>query len=114
MKTASKVLVIGAGTIGAGIAQIPAPARHRALLFDLRTDAANEARAKLAQTLDALVGTGKLESNTARDTLAHIVLRTALPAFERLLALKLLGFPGADGREGLAALSEQRSPRFTP
>lgn len=39
-------------------------------------------------------------------------LRAAWPAFEHSLALEILGFAGADSREGLAALKEKRAPRF--
>lgn len=39
-------------------------------------------------------------------------LRAAWPAFEHSLALEMIGFAGADAREGLAALKEKRSPRF--
>jgi enoyl-CoA hydratase len=39
-------------------------------------------------------------------------LRAAWPAFEHSLALEMLGFAGADAREGLAALTEKRAPRF--
>jgi enoyl-CoA hydratase len=39
-------------------------------------------------------------------------LRAAWPAFEHSLALEILGFAGADAREGLAALKEKRPPRF--
>src|SRR5207247_7343234 len=37
-------------------------------------------------------------------------LRAAWPAFEHSLALEMLGFAGADAREGFAALNEQRAP----
>lgn len=39
-------------------------------------------------------------------------LRAAWPAFEHSLALEMLGFAGADAREGFAALNEKRAPRF--
>lgn len=39
-------------------------------------------------------------------------LRAAWPAFEHSLSLEILGFAGADAREGLAALNEKRTPRF--
>ncbi|ABE43569.1 enoyl-CoA hydratase/isomerase family protein [Polaromonas sp. JS666] len=41
-------------------------------------------------------------------------LRAAWPAFEHSLALEMLGFAGADAREGFAALNEKRAPRFAP
>lgn len=43
--------------------------------------------------------------------LAHWV-RAAWPAFEHSLALEMLGFAGADAREGLRAVAEKRAPRF--
>jgi enoyl-CoA hydratase len=39
-------------------------------------------------------------------------LRAAWPAFEHSLALEMVGFAGADAREGLAALKEKRQPKF--
>ena len=39
-------------------------------------------------------------------------LRAAWPAFEHSLALEVLGFAGADAREGLSALRDRRPPRF--
>lgn len=39
-------------------------------------------------------------------------LRAAWPAFEHSLALEVLGFAGADAREGFAALNERRPARF--
>jgi len=39
-------------------------------------------------------------------------LRAAWPAFEHSLALEMLGFAGADAREGFSALNQKRSPRF--
>lgn len=48
------VLVVGAGIMGAGIAQLAAQSGHRAMLFDARAGAAEQAIAKLSMTLDAL------------------------------------------------------------
>ncbi len=39
-------------------------------------------------------------------------LRLGLPAFEHSVAAELNGFGGADAREGLAAITEKRAPRF--
>jgi len=39
-------------------------------------------------------------------------LRSAWPAFEHSLALEMIGFAGRDAREGLAALTGKRAPRF--
>jgi 3-hydroxybutyryl-CoA dehydrogenase len=66
------VLVVGAGIMGAGIAQTAAQAGHAVLLFDVREGAARDAKAKLAATFDSLVGKGKLTSEAAQTTLARI------------------------------------------
>ena len=66
------VLVVGAGLMGAGIAQVAAQAGHAVLLFDMRDDAAREAKAKLAATFDGLVAKGKLTADAAQATLARI------------------------------------------
>lgn len=39
-------------------------------------------------------------------------LRAAWPAFEHSLALEMMGFGGADAREGIAALADKRPARF--
>ena len=39
-------------------------------------------------------------------------LRAAWPAFEHSLALEVLGFAGADAREGFAAINAKRAPMF--
>jgi len=66
------VLVVGAGIMGAGIAQVAATAGQRVLLFDAREGAATAARDKLATTLDGLVSKGKLAAAQAQATLARI------------------------------------------
>jgi 3-hydroxybutyryl-CoA dehydrogenase len=66
------VLVVGAGIMGAGIAQVAAQAGHPVALFDARDGAAAEARARLAATLDGLVGKGKLGADAAQATLQRI------------------------------------------
>ena len=66
------VLVVGAGIMGAGIAQVAAQAGHAVQLFDAREGAAAQAKAKLASTLDGLVAKGKLAADAAAATLARI------------------------------------------
>ena len=67
------VLVIGAGIMGAGIAQVAAQAGHSVLLHDMREGAAAQALLQLGKTLDALVGKGKLTAGDAAQTLARIM-----------------------------------------
>ncbi len=66
------VLVVGAGIMGAGIAQVAAQAGHRVMLFDTREGAAAAARDKLGQTLQGLVAKGKLGAGDAEAALARI------------------------------------------
>jgi 3-hydroxybutyryl-CoA dehydrogenase len=66
------VLVIGAGIMGVGIAQVAAQAGHAVLLFDAREGAAVQAKAKLGATFEALVTKGRLEPAAAAATLARI------------------------------------------
>ncbi|MEP7281937.1 MAG: 3-hydroxyacyl-CoA dehydrogenase [Rubrivivax sp.] len=66
------VLVIGAGIMGAGIAQVAALAGHPVWLHDARAGAAAQARDKLGVTLQTLVGKGRLEPAAAAATLARV------------------------------------------
>ena len=66
------VLVIGAGIMGAGIAQVAAQAGHAVRLYDTREGAAAQAKAKLASTFDGLITKGKLDADAAQATLARI------------------------------------------
>jgi 3-hydroxybutyryl-CoA dehydrogenase len=66
------VLVVGAGIMGAGIAQVAAQAGHTVRLFDAREGAAADACAKLGQALDGLVAKGRLDADEAKAALARI------------------------------------------
>ncbi|MFN5157901.1 MAG: 3-hydroxyacyl-CoA dehydrogenase [Betaproteobacteria bacterium] len=66
------IVVIGAGIMGAGIAQVAAQAGHPVKLHDARPGAAAEAKGKLGATLDGLVAKGKLAAESAAATLARI------------------------------------------
>ncbi|MFG6414238.1 3-hydroxyacyl-CoA dehydrogenase NAD-binding domain-containing protein [Roseateles sp. DC23W] len=76
----SRVLVVGAGLMGAGIAQVAAQAGHAVQLFDNRPGAAEAAKAKLAQTLEGLVAKCKLTAEAAAATLARITPVQAMAA----------------------------------
>jgi 3-hydroxybutyryl-CoA dehydrogenase len=66
------ILVIGAGIMGVGIAQVAAQAGHSVQLYDLREGAAAQARLQLGKTLAALVAKGKLTAEAAAQTLTSI------------------------------------------
>ena len=64
--------VIGAGTMGAGIAQVAAAAGHPVRLLDLRAGAAAAAIAQTAQSLAMLVSKGRLTADDRDATLARL------------------------------------------
>jgi 3-hydroxybutyryl-CoA dehydrogenase len=66
------VLVVGAGIMGAGIAQVAALAGHPVLLRDARDGAAAAACGQLATTFDGLVAKGRLAPEAAQAALARI------------------------------------------
>jgi 3-hydroxybutyryl-CoA dehydrogenase len=66
------VAVIGAGAMGAGIAQVAAQAGHRVMLFDARIGAADDAKRKLAATLDGLAAKGRMTVAEAHAIVARI------------------------------------------
>lgn len=60
-----KIAVIGAGTMGSGIAQVAAQAGHAVVLYDTRREAVDKALASLRKTLEKLVEKGKLAKEQA-------------------------------------------------
>ena len=65
MDSSTTVAVIGAGTMGSGIAQVAAQAGHNVVLYDTRREAVDKALAGLRKTLDKLVEKGKLTADQA-------------------------------------------------
>ena len=64
--------VIGAGTMGAGIAQVAAASGHPVRLFDLRAGAAAAAISQTAKSLSTLVDKGRLSAADRDATLARL------------------------------------------
>ncbi len=73
MNDATTVGVIGAGTMGLGIAQVAARAGHSVVLFDTRPEAVTAALTTLGGTLDKLVAKGKLAAADSAALLGRIV-----------------------------------------
>lgn len=65
MDATTKIAVIGAGTMGSGIAQVAAQAGHDVVLYDTRREVVDKALATLRKTLDKLVEKGKLAKDRA-------------------------------------------------
>jgi len=66
------VAVIGAGTMGAGIAEVAARAGHAVRLHDARPEAANRAVTALSRRLDRDVARGRLDREGADSVLARV------------------------------------------
>jgi 3-hydroxybutyryl-CoA dehydrogenase len=66
------ILVVGAGIMGMGIAQVAAQSGHNVWVYDTRAEAAVQAKHKLADTLTALVTKGKMTADAVQDVLSRI------------------------------------------
>jgi 3-hydroxybutyryl-CoA dehydrogenase len=68
----SQLLVVGAGIMGAGIAQVAAQAGHVVLLFDAREGAAADAKVRIEKALEGLVAKGRMTDDAAQTLLSRI------------------------------------------
>lgn len=76
--TAAPVAVIGAGTMGIGIAQVAAAAGHHVKLFDIALPAASRALEQLEQRLRKRVEAGKADARSTETLLSNIRLADSL------------------------------------
>jgi 3-hydroxybutyryl-CoA dehydrogenase len=72
VREGAPVGVVGAGTMGAGIALVAARAGHPVRLLDVRPDAARETVERLVARLDASVARGRMTAEQARDAAARL------------------------------------------
>ena len=72
MKSISTVAVLGAGTMGRGIAQVAAQGGYATHLFDVAGPALDKARQNIERTLDKGVSLGKVEAGEAAATLGRL------------------------------------------
>jgi 3-hydroxybutyryl-CoA dehydrogenase len=79
LPSSATVAVIGAGTMGAGIAQVAALRGHGVQLHDTRFGAADAAKANIADVLGKLVAKGKLAAADAEASLNRIATVVTLP-----------------------------------
>ncbi len=66
------VLVVGAGAMGSGIAQVAALAGHRVFLFDTSPEAVEKGCAAIAESLREQVSKGRLDAARAEATIGRI------------------------------------------
>ncbi len=79
-----KVGVIGAGTMGSGIAQIAASSGHEVLLFDMHVEARKRARDSLLKILNRLVEKGRLEDRDAKAIFGRIYFVDSLDSLSEV------------------------------
>ena len=74
--------IIGAGTMGAGIAQVAATAGHLTILFDTNTEVLSKSKTILNNTLNTLVEKGKLSKENADGIFNKIYFAEKLTDFK--------------------------------
>jgi 3-hydroxybutyryl-CoA dehydrogenase len=77
---ATKLAVVGAGLMGAGIAQVAAAAGHEVVLRDVTTDALERGLDGVKRSLDRFVAKERLTGDDAAAALARITTTTDLEA----------------------------------
>ncbi len=73
-----KIAVIGAGTMGGGIAQVAAQSGYGIILADTKEEYARAGFEKIKERLEKRVGEGKLESKEKDRTLSNIKITASL------------------------------------
>ncbi len=69
----ARILVIGAGAMGSGIAQVAARAGHAVYLFDEKPEAVDKGKAAIDKDLRFLAGKGKLSEADREATLGRVI-----------------------------------------
>ena len=74
--------VLGAGTMGSGIAQVAAQSGHRVVLVDVNADALKRAKNSLTKIFNRLVEKGKWEEKFANETYGRIQFSSDIEDFK--------------------------------
>lgn len=78
----NKVGVVGAGAMGAGIAQIASQAGHQVILYDLSQSTLDESASKLAKIMSRLVEKKRITIEESHEIQGRIVRSTQIDLFE--------------------------------
>jgi 3-hydroxybutyryl-CoA dehydrogenase len=92
-RTLDRVVVVGAGTMGHGIAQVAAMAGARVVLVDREAELVQAGLARIRQNLDAGVQKGKVDDATRTDTLERLSGSTDLAEAARDIDLAVEAVP---------------------
>ena len=77
-----KIGILGAGSMGAGIAQVAAQSGHKVLLCDTKQEQLDKAKAKLSKIMDRLVEKGRITQEQSIATQNNITYTTSMNDFE--------------------------------
>lgn len=80
-KNVQSIGIVGAGQMGAGIAQVAAQSGFKVLLADVSAEMAQKGRSRIAATLKKLVEKGKLAESDMQKTLDNIEAVSGISAF---------------------------------
>lgn len=105
-----KVAIVGAGTMGSGIAQVFALSGFDTILYDLTDEAIERARLMIGKNLSKAVELGKLDEASKAATQARLVYTTQFEALKADFILEAI-VEKLDVKIGLfLRLAEQNSP----
>ena len=110
-----KITVLGAGTMGSGIAQLAAQSGYDVLLYDVKEDFVQRGMGNIKSALQSRVDKGKMEGAEMQSIVGRIATTTRRDdAASSHLIIEAAPEDMALEREIFASLSAQCSPRHNP
>ncbi len=85
-----KVAIIGAGTMGAGIAQVCAQSGFETLLYDINPEMLTKAQAGVNKNLDGAIARGKMTEAEKAETLTKLTFTESFEALKADLILEAI------------------------